>query len=64
MSVATTLKVVLKGEDWGFYKKFLVYEPVTLNEECESAAKCLEDALSCLKITPDDVEFKVSQVVR
>lgn len=26
MSVATTLKVVLKGEDWGFYKKYLVYE--------------------------------------
>lgn len=64
MSVATTLKVVLKGEDWGFYKKYLVYEAVTLNEECETVQKCLDDAKDCLKVTADDAEFKISQVVR
>lgn len=64
MSAPTTLTVILKGEDWTFRKKYLVYETVTLDDDCEVVQKCKKDAEDHLKVTPEDLEYKTSQVVK
>jgi len=60
----SVLKVVLKGEDWTFTKKYLMYEPYKNDEDDEVVKRCLDDARDCLKVTPEDAEFKTSKVVR
>lgn len=65
MATPTTLTVILKGEDWTFRKKYLVYETVTLDdEECEIVKQCKKDAEDHLKVTASDLEYKTSQVVK
>ena len=59
-----TLKVVFKGEDWTFTKKYLVYEDVALDESSDQVIKCIQDAKECLNLTPDDAEVKGSLVIR
>lgn len=61
---AKVLKVSLKGEDWTFTKKFLIYDELILDEEAEEVRACIIDAKECLKITPDDAEVKCSLVIR
>lgn len=61
---AKVLKVILKGEDWSFVKKYLIYEEVVLDEGSEHVKRCIDDARDCLKITPDDAEVKSSLVLR
>lgn len=58
------LTVILQGPDWTFKKKYLMYEPYTNDEEDEVVKKCISDAKECLKITPEDAEFKTSKVIR
>ena len=61
---AKILKVILKGEDWCFTKKYLIYEEVVLDETSDLVRKCMTDARECLKITPDDEEIKTSLVLK
>jgi hypothetical protein len=60
----TELKVLFKGEDWTFNKKFLVYEDFSLKDEDPKVQECIKDAQDCVKLTPDDVSFKITKVVR
>lgn len=57
------LTVILKGEDWTFKKKFLVYEPFKNDEDDELVKRCIDDAKDCLKITAEDAEFKTSKII-
>ena len=62
MATAKTLKVILKGDDWTFSHKFLVYGEVKLEREDETVATCIQDARKCLTVTPEDEEVKCSMV--
>lgn len=61
---AKVIKVILKGEDWTFNKKYLIYDEVILDEEADKVKECIKDAQDCLKITADDAEVKTSLVIR
>jgi hypothetical protein len=61
---AKVLKVILKGEDWTFAKKYLLYDEVILNENSERVQECIQDARECLKVTAEDAEVKASLVLR
>lgn len=61
---ATELKVVFKGEDWTFNKKFLVYEEFTLSDQDPKVQECIKDAQDCIKLTPDDVSFRITKVIQ
>jgi hypothetical protein len=58
------LKIVLKGEDWSFNKKYLIYDEITLTEDHPQVKSCIADAQSCLKLTADDAEIKTSLVIK
>jgi hypothetical protein len=61
---ASVLKVILKGDDWTFTKKYLMYENYALDEEDEHVKPCLEDAKNCLKIFATDAEIKGGKLIR
>lgn len=61
---ATELKVVFKGEDWTFNKKFLVYEEFTLKDQDPKVQECIKDAQDCIKLTPEDVSFRITKVLQ
>lgn len=60
----SVLKVVLKGEDWTFTRKYLMYETYNLDENDPHVKTCLDDARECLKLIPDDEVFNIAKVVR
>ena len=63
MSVAE-LKVVLKGEDWTYTQKFLIYEEFSLSEEDPFVGKCIKEATNSVKLTPEDISFKINKVIQ
>ncbi len=58
-----TVTVILKGEDWRFSRKFLIYDQVVLDEDSDQIAKCIADAKDCLKISADDCEIKTTMII-
>jgi len=60
--IAKTLKVIAKGEDWTFARKYLVYGDVMIDDKDPEVIKCIEDATQCLKVTADDIEVKCSMI--
>lgn len=61
---AKVLKVILKGDDWTFSRKYLVYDEIKLDREDPKVGECIKDARECLKVTPEDEEVKCSMVNR
>lgn len=59
-----TVKVILKGEDWTFTKKYIIYDEIIMHEDTDKLAACIKDARECLKISADDCEIKSSMLVR
>jgi len=61
---ATTLKVILKGEDWTFTKKFLIYEKVILDDYDPVVADCIQATKNLLNVPAEDAEVKSSLVLK
>jgi len=61
---AVEMKVIFKGEDWTFSKKFLVYDALSLDEDDKQVKECIQDAEGCVCLTPSDVSLKISKVIQ
>lgn len=64
MTAAKTLKVILKGDDWTYSQKFLVYDEFKLEREDPVVYNCIKLARECLKVDPEDEEVKCSMVCK
>lgn len=60
----SVLKVILKGDDWTFTKKYLMYESYALDEDDQYVKPCIDDAKECLKVMATDAEIKSCKVLR
>ena len=62
MATAKTLKVILKGDDWTFSHKFLVYGDIKLEREDPVVQECIVNATKCLTVTAEDEEVRCSMI--
>ena len=52
------MTITIKGDDRTYKQKFLIYDPITLSDSDPTIQKCLQEALSAAKITPDDIKIR------
>jgi hypothetical protein len=52
--------VIIKDEEKTLRKKFLVYEPITVNENDPIIKDCIEETLQNFDGDPDHIEVKIN----
>ncbi len=62
MATVKVLKVILKGDDWTFSHKYLIYDEIKLEREDPVVRGCIQDARSRLKMEPDEEEVKCTML--
>jgi len=61
---AKIVRVICKGEDCNFSKKYLIYNDFTLEHSDPVIKECIDDSRKCLNFIPEDVEVKCSMVTK
>lgn len=62
MSAAKVVKIILKGDDWTFTHKYLVYDQFKVEREDPVIQECIQNARGCLSMQPNDEEIRCSMV--
>ncbi len=62
MSTVKVLKVILKGDDWTFSNKYLVYDEIKLEREDPVVMECIQDARNHLQAEPEEEEVKFTMI--
>ena len=59
---AKVLKVILKGDEWTFSTKYLVYNEFQLDNSDPVVQEHIADAKAKLTVIPEDVEVRCTMV--